>query len=136
MDSPRGLRRTRQECVAEGYPDLSPSQHGSWRGRDAGGCASKGNWTTVEGTPNRETETKDGATIAGFILIFFRYFDYDNLTWEDIEPLVDKVLKKIACWRGKLLSLAARAMLIKSCVASIPVYIFSPLSSFQNGPLS
>lgn len=85
----------RQGCVAEGYLDLSPSQHGSQRGRDTGGCASKGNWTIVEGTPNRETETIDGAIVAGFILIFFRYFDYDNLTREDIEPLVDKVLKKL-----------------------------------------
>jgi len=135
-ESPRGLRRPGQGCGAEGRPDLSPPWHGSRRGGDAGGCASKGSGTTVEGAPNRETKTEDGAAAAGFILIFFRYFDYDILTREDIQPLVDTGLKKIAGWRGKLLSLAARAMLIKSCVASIPVYIFSPLSSFQNGPLS
>jgi hypothetical protein len=50
---------------------------------------------------------------------------YDNLTREDIQPLVDKILKKIAGWRGRLLSLAARAMLIKTCLASIPVYLLS-----------
>jgi hypothetical protein len=28
---------------------------------------------------------------------------YDNLAREDIQPLVDKILKRIAGWRGKLL---------------------------------
>lgn len=32
---------------------------------------------------------------------------FGNLTREDIQPLVDKILKNIAGWRGKLLSLAA-----------------------------
>lgn len=50
---------------------------------------------------------------------------YDNLSKEDIQPLVDKMLKKIAGWRGRLLSLAARAMLLKTCLASIPVYLLS-----------
>lgn len=38
---------------------------------------------------------------------------------------MDKLLKRIAGWRGKLLSLAARALLIKSCLASIPIYLLS-----------
>lgn len=38
---------------------------------------------------------------------------------------MDKLLKKVAGWRGKLLSLAARAMLLKTCLASIPVYLLS-----------
>jgi hypothetical protein len=46
---------------------------------------------------------------------------YDNLSREDIQPLVDKILKRIAGWRGKLLSLPARAMLIKTCLSSILV---------------
>lgn len=50
---------------------------------------------------------------------------FDNLSREDIQPLVDKLLKKIAGWRGKLLSLAARALLIKTCLASILVYLLS-----------
>ena len=50
---------------------------------------------------------------------------YDNLRKEDIQPLVDKMLKKIAGWRGKLLSYAARVVLIKACLASIPVYLLS-----------
>jgi hypothetical protein len=44
---------------------------------------------------------------------------------DDIQPLVDKILKRIAGWRGQLLSLAARAMLIRTCLASIPVYLLS-----------
>lgn len=50
---------------------------------------------------------------------------YKNLSREDIQPLVAKVLKRIAVWRGKLISLAARAMLIQTYLASIPVYLLS-----------
>jgi hypothetical protein len=50
---------------------------------------------------------------------------YDNISREDIQPLVDKISKTVAGWRGRLLSLAARAMLLKSCLASIPVYLLS-----------
>ena len=50
---------------------------------------------------------------------------YNKLSREDIQPLVDKILKKIGGWRGRLLSLAARAMIIKTYLASIPVYLLS-----------
>ena len=50
---------------------------------------------------------------------------YEKLSREDIQPLVDKMLKKMAGWRGKLLSYAGRLVLIKSCLASIPVYLLS-----------
>jgi len=50
---------------------------------------------------------------------------FDNLTRDDIQPLVDKIMNKIAGWRGRLLSLAARVVLIKSCLSSIPVYLLS-----------
>lgn len=48
---------------------------------------------------------------------------HSNLTRVDLQPLVDKLLHRIVGWRGKLLSLAARALLIKSCLASIPIYL-------------
>lgn len=48
---------------------------------------------------------------------------YDKLRREDIQPLVDKILKRMAGWRGKLLSYSARLTLIKACLASIPVYL-------------
>ena len=50
---------------------------------------------------------------------------YDKLRREDIQPLIDKILKRMAGWRGKLLSYAARVILIKACLASIPVYLLS-----------
>jgi hypothetical protein len=39
--------------------------------------------------------------------------------------LVDKILKKIAGWRGKLLSNAGRIVLTKTCLASVPAYLMS-----------
>ena len=50
---------------------------------------------------------------------------FDKLIREDIQPLVDKIIKKIASWKGKLLSHAARLALIRTCLASIPVYLLS-----------
>jgi hypothetical protein len=50
---------------------------------------------------------------------------YEKLFREELQPLVDKLLHSIAGWRGKLLSLAARALLIKMCLASIPIYLLS-----------
>jgi hypothetical protein len=50
---------------------------------------------------------------------------YEKLRREDVQPLVDKILKKIASWRGKLLSHAAKLTLIRSCLASILVYLLS-----------
>jgi hypothetical protein len=39
--------------------------------------------------------------------------------------MIDKILKRIAEWRGKLISYSARIVLIKTCLASIPVYLMS-----------
>lgn len=50
---------------------------------------------------------------------------YEKLRREDIQPLIDKILKRIAGWRGKLLSHAAIIVLIKTCLASIPIYLLS-----------
>jgi hypothetical protein len=50
---------------------------------------------------------------------------YDKLSREELQPLVDKLIHRIAGWRGKLLSLAARALLVKTCLASIPIYLLS-----------
>jgi hypothetical protein len=49
----------------------------------------------------------------------------EKLKREDIQPLVDKILKRVARWRGKLLSQAARLTLVKTCLASIPIYLLS-----------
>lgn len=39
--------------------------------------------------------------------------------------MVDKIIKRIAGWKGKLLSYAGRLVLIKTCLSSIPVYLMS-----------
>ncbi|WVZ50554.1 hypothetical protein U9M48_001796 [Paspalum notatum var. saurae] len=50
---------------------------------------------------------------------------HEKLSREDLQPLVDKVLKRVAGWRGIFLSHAARLVLIKSCLSSIPIYLLS-----------
>lgn len=50
---------------------------------------------------------------------------FENLRREDIQPLVDKMLKRIASWKGKLLSQAGKVVLIKTCLTNIPVYLLS-----------
>jgi hypothetical protein len=48
---------------------------------------------------------------------------YDKLRREDIQPIVDKIIKRIADWKGRLLSYGARLILLKTCLASIPIYL-------------
>jgi hypothetical protein len=50
---------------------------------------------------------------------------YEKLRREDIQPVVDKIMKKIAGWKGRLLSFGARLTLLKACLASIPIYLMS-----------
>ena len=50
---------------------------------------------------------------------------FNKLRREDIQPVVDKVIKRVAGWRGKLLSYGGRLTLLKSCLASIPTYLLS-----------
>ena len=50
---------------------------------------------------------------------------FDKLRREDIQPLVDKMLQRIAGWRGDLLSYSAKLVLAGACLASIPIYLLS-----------
>jgi hypothetical protein len=50
---------------------------------------------------------------------------HSKLGIEDLQPLVDKIIKRIAGRRGKLLTQTGRLILIKTCLASIPVYLMS-----------
>jgi hypothetical protein len=50
---------------------------------------------------------------------------YGNLRREDIQPVIDKIIKGISGWRGKLLSYRARLILLQICIASIPLYLLS-----------
>jgi hypothetical protein len=56
---------------------------------------------------------------------------FKKLAREDVQPLVDKMLKRIAGCRGNLLSYAAKLVLIKACLVSLRT--FFPLLSFPNG---
>ena len=50
---------------------------------------------------------------------------YAKLRREDIQPVVDKILKQVAGWKGRLLSYGGKLTLLKACLASIPVYLMS-----------
>jgi hypothetical protein len=50
---------------------------------------------------------------------------YNKLSREDLQPLVYKIIKRIVGWRGKLLTRAGRIILIKTCLASILIYLLS-----------
>jgi hypothetical protein len=45
------------------------------------------------------------------------------LSRDDLQPLVDKIIKIIDGWRGKLLTRVGKIVLIKTCLASIFVYL-------------
>jgi hypothetical protein len=50
---------------------------------------------------------------------------YNKLRREDLQPLIDKIIKRIAGWREKLLNHVGNLILIRTCLASIPVYLLS-----------
>jgi hypothetical protein len=50
---------------------------------------------------------------------------FEKLKREELQPLIDSLLKQMAGWRGKLLSLEARRLLIQIVLASIPTYMLS-----------
>ena len=46
-----------------------------------------------------------------------------KLRKEDLQPVIDKIIKKVARWRGRLLSFGDRLILVQPCLASIPSYL-------------
>jgi hypothetical protein len=50
---------------------------------------------------------------------------FEKLRREDVQPLVDMLVKRMAGWRGRLLAYSSRLTLIKSCLASVHVYLLS-----------
>jgi hypothetical protein len=50
---------------------------------------------------------------------------YEKLKREDLQPILDKLIKMMAGWRGKLLTYSSRLVLIKTCLASVHVYLLS-----------
>jgi hypothetical protein len=49
---------------------------------------------------------------------------FSKLRKEDLQP-IDKIIKRIAGWMGKLLSYRGRLVLLQACIASIPMYLLS-----------
>ena len=50
---------------------------------------------------------------------------FSKLRKEDLQPIRDKIIKRIAGWMGKLLSYSAKLVLLQACIASIPMYLLS-----------
>jgi hypothetical protein len=50
---------------------------------------------------------------------------FDKLKREDLQPVIDKLVKKVVGWRGRLLAYSSRLVLIKTCLASISIYLLS-----------
>jgi hypothetical protein len=50
---------------------------------------------------------------------------FAKLRRQHLQPLIDKIVKRLAGWRGKLLTQADSLVFIKICLASIPVYLLS-----------
>jgi hypothetical protein len=50
---------------------------------------------------------------------------FTKLRKEDLQPVIDKIIKRIAGWKGRLLSYAGRLTLLNACLASIPIYLMS-----------
>jgi hypothetical protein len=48
---------------------------------------------------------------------------FNKLRREDLQPIIDKIIKRIVDWKGQLLSYAGRLTLLKSYLANIPVYL-------------
>jgi hypothetical protein len=58
----------------------------------------------------------------------FRYLGvpihFDRLKREDLQTVIDTLIR-VAGWRGRLLAYSSRLVLIKTCLASIPIYLLS-----------
>jgi hypothetical protein len=77
---------------------------------------------------NEEEETKWAKIFGSPMGVFpIKYLDiplhYSKLSRDDLQPLVDKIIKIIDGWRGKLLTRVGKIVLIKTCLASIFVYL-------------
>src|ERR1041384_8455564 len=48
---------------------------------------------------------------------------FSKLRREDLQPIVDKTFKRFSGWGGKLLNYQSRLVLLKACIASIPMYL-------------
>jgi len=50
---------------------------------------------------------------------------YSKLKRVDLQPVIDKIIKRIARWRVRLMSYVGRLTLLRACLSSIPIYLLS-----------
>jgi hypothetical protein len=50
---------------------------------------------------------------------------FERLKREDLQPIIDKLIRKITGWRGRLLAYSSSLVLVKTCLASVPIYLMS-----------
>lgn len=50
---------------------------------------------------------------------------HSKLRKEDLQPVIDKVIKRIFGWRVKILSYGGKLVLLKTCISWIPTYLMS-----------
>jgi hypothetical protein len=50
---------------------------------------------------------------------------FEKLKREDLQPLLDNLIRRISGWRGRLLAHSSRLTLVKTCLASVHVYLLS-----------
>uniref|UniRef100_A0A453GJH1 Reverse transcriptase domain-containing protein n=1 Tax=Aegilops tauschii subsp. strangulata TaxID=200361 RepID=A0A453GJH1_AEGTS len=50
---------------------------------------------------------------------------YDNLKREDIQPIINRIIKGISGWLGRYLTYRGKIVLICACLISIPAYVMS-----------
>lgn len=50
---------------------------------------------------------------------------YDNLRREDIQPIIDRIIKRLSGWMGRFLTYRGKIVLLCACIISIPAYLMS-----------
>ena len=50
---------------------------------------------------------------------------YDKLKQEDLQPIINRIIKSISGWFGRFLTYKGKIILLHACVISIPTYLMS-----------
>jgi hypothetical protein len=54
---------------------------------------------------------------------------FRNVRRIDVQPLIDKINKRLAGWKGRLLSKAGRETLVKAVLSAHPIYHLTVFSA-------